>query len=267
MHPVIENLLARRNKKVPVSDGKKIGLVLYGGFMAGIRGVGAMIALEELGLADAFDEIFTYSAGFPNAAYFVTKKSRLAASVYYEDLTRNDFIKFWRLWNIVEISKLLKILKEGKPLWPQEVLSSKTKIYTRLVRFPEKNIEYKEVHEVGESDFWNLMKATTSASFVSPGKTKIGGVFYKDLGIFGDHWVEHINYALSRNLTDLLIIYCYAGQAKKHRPRLDKIFEIIPSPDWKMSRLETNPEVLKNAALGMGQLVKNTFGFQEGIML
>ena len=57
-HPVIKHLLARKNKKVPVKDGRKIVLVLCGGAMAGIRGAGFLIALKELGLDNAFDEIY-----------------------------------------------------------------------------------------------------------------------------------------------------------------------------------------------------------------
>ena len=57
MHPVIENIYNRRNKKVPVKDGRKIVMLLYGGVMSGMRGSGALISLHQLGLAHAFDEI------------------------------------------------------------------------------------------------------------------------------------------------------------------------------------------------------------------
>lgn len=83
MHPAIEHIAARRGKKVPIHDNRKIALVLMGGLMTGTRGAGAMIALEQLGLAHAFDFIYTASAGFPNACYMLTKNSRLGASVNF----------------------------------------------------------------------------------------------------------------------------------------------------------------------------------------
>jgi len=93
MHPVLQHILARRGQSVPVNDGRKITLVLYGGGMSGVAGAGAMIALQDLGFAHAFDAIYTYSAGFPNASYLLGDETRLGTSIYYEDLSRGQFIK------------------------------------------------------------------------------------------------------------------------------------------------------------------------------
>ena len=53
MHSVIEHILARKDKAVPVNDGRKIALVLYGGLMTGVCGAGALQAFKEMGLGKA----------------------------------------------------------------------------------------------------------------------------------------------------------------------------------------------------------------------
>ena len=99
------------------------------------------------------------------------------------------------------------------------------------------------------------------------GGIEINGNLYKDVGISGDTWNEHIQYALSSGVTDLLTIYCYHAQAKTNRPQSEKMFEIIPPEEWKMSRFETNPEVLKANCLQMGNYVKSLFGDETPIKL
>ena len=233
--------------------------------MTGIRGMGALIALEEMGLTDAFDLIFTYSAGFPNAAYFVARESQLAASVYYNNLPREKFVDFLRFWDIANVKILIKILKYEKPLLLSRVLKSKTKIYNRFVKNGNQ-IEYKEIHKMGKN-FWKYLEAATSSPFVSPGKIKIGNAKYKDIGITGSQMQNHLRYAIESDLTDLLVIYCRRDQVEKNRLRSAKIFELIPSPKWKMSRLETNREVLKKNCVAMGTLTKEVFGFKSAIKL
>ena len=68
LHPVTKSILQRRGQSAPFRDEKKIGLVLFGGAMLGVGGGGAVSALEDLGLSEAFDEIYVVSAGLPNAS-------------------------------------------------------------------------------------------------------------------------------------------------------------------------------------------------------
>lgn len=267
MNTVIEHILERRGKKVTVNDGRKIGLVLFGGFMAGVRGGGALIALEEMGLAHSFDKIFTYSSGFPNACYLLAEKTKLGTSIYYDDLTGRRFLNFFRFWKAADIDFLITVFQNKKVLPLNTIFQSKTEIHNRFVNFTKKEIEYLEVHCAGEENFWKFMKAATSASFVSPGKVEIAGSKYKDLGVFGNHWEEHIKFALSHNLTDILVIYCYNGQSKKARAQSPILHQIIPPEDWGMRRFETRAEELKKMCQDMGRLVKSHFGLNEGIVL
>ena len=95
MHPVIQHILNRRGKKVPVNDGRKITLILFGGVMTGIRGAASMIVFEDLGLSGSFDSIYSSSSGFPNAAYLLSGQTRLGTSIYYEELSGSKFLNLY----------------------------------------------------------------------------------------------------------------------------------------------------------------------------
>src|SRR4051812_20785555 len=86
MHPVIAHLLERKGKAAPFNDGRSIALVHFGGIMTGVRGAGALVALDELGLTHAFDDIYATSAGFPNACFFLTNNIHMASKIYSENL-------------------------------------------------------------------------------------------------------------------------------------------------------------------------------------
>ncbi len=261
MHQVIKNILARKNKKVPVNDGRKIGLCLYGGFMTGIRGAGAMIAFEEMGLSYVFDEIYTYSAGFPNASYMLSGETRKGTSIYYDDFSGRKFINFRRFWKIADTDYLVKVMKERKILDIGKILTSSTKLYSRLLNVKTNKSEYLEIHSVGRDNYFKVMKAATSASIVTPGGgVEINGKFYRHVGVFGNNWEGHINNVLFTDLTDILVIYCYSDQSRVNFKRSERVFEITPEQDWQMSRFETRSEVLRGEARKMGRLVKSIFG-------
>ncbi|TCO52330.1 putative patatin/cPLA2 family phospholipase [Actinocrispum wychmicini] len=65
-----------------------------------MRGVvsGAMItALEDLGYADCFDDVYSCSSGAVNGAYFVTRGTWFPLSIYFDDLTTADFLDYRRV--------------------------------------------------------------------------------------------------------------------------------------------------------------------------
>jgi predicted patatin/cPLA2 family phospholipase len=99
-HPVREVLRARRasgSKPGYRDDGLKVGVAIEGG---GLRGVvsGAMLtALEDLGYADAFDDVYACSSGAVNGAYFINRQTWFPLSIYFDDLTTGEFLDFRRL--------------------------------------------------------------------------------------------------------------------------------------------------------------------------
>jgi len=72
---------------------KDIILISEGGCMLGVFGAGVVTSLQEANLYPRIHSIYASSAGAHNAAYFLSKQSKLGSSIYYEDLINNNFIK------------------------------------------------------------------------------------------------------------------------------------------------------------------------------
>ncbi len=260
MHPVIENIQARKHMRVPVKDGRKIVLLIFGGVMSGMRGSGALIGLQEMGLTHVFDEIYSMSAGFPNACYFLADDPHTGPSIYYEELAGKKFINTAHPWNLMDIDYLIDVFKNKKPLPVDKVLASKTKLYVIVKNLKNKQVEYLEVHEVGEPQFFDLMKAAVSAPFLHPGSTKIGDSPYKDLWMHGSaDYQFHIDKILSTGATDVLVIYNNKAQYLAPAIFSDRIYEIMPPPMDTTGILETRPAVLMQERDEMIAIVKKLF--------
>jgi predicted patatin/cPLA2 family phospholipase len=268
-HPVIQHLLVRKNKKVPIKDGRKIVLVSYGGVMASIRGAGAMIALSELGLDNAFDEVYAYSGGFCNASYLLSGNGREGTSIYYEELSGHNFINLRKVLRVADIDYVIKCIKSIKPLNVKNVLAHPTKIFVQVDDLTKKKIEFLEVHEHAASRYFTLLKAAIKIPYLSPGGVRIGSAEFKDT--FEDAIFRK---ALDSDATDIVVCYNMLEQHKDVHKKFDKeifksgrILEFKPHLSWNLSRFETNPKVLKKACIEMGTMVKNLFGSKKKISL
>jgi len=254
---------------VPVNDGRKITLVLFGGIMCGIRGIGALVALEELGLKNVFDSVYVISAGLPNISYFLDNKIRLAASVYYDDLSGRKFINPFRIWKIVETDYLMYLFQNTeKRIGPSSILSLSTRVYVGMQNIETKKIEYIEVHEINQDQYFSLLRAGVSVPFLHPGSTTLHGKRYKDVGrsFTNSRASIHVRTAWESDATDILFIYNRFDQYRKRFAPSDRTFEILP-PKNALGLFETRTDVLKSAAQEMGDLVKMTFGVDEPIRL
>lgn len=76
------------------ADGAVVALVIEGGGMRGAVAAGMVAALEQLGLADAFDTVYGTSSGAIAGAMFLARQSAHGASAYYEELVDGPFIDF-----------------------------------------------------------------------------------------------------------------------------------------------------------------------------
>ena len=96
---------------------QKKALVVQGGGMRGVYSMGALAALEDAGLREAFDVIVGASAGAINAAYFLAGQAHAAVDVYVETLSNKHFVNLARIFKIVDIDYLVDhALKEVTPL-------------------------------------------------------------------------------------------------------------------------------------------------------
>ena len=73
-HPVLNLLRQRRDEgSLPGkrSDEAKLGLAVEGGGMRGVVSASMLTAIDDLGFANCFDEIYACSSGAINAAYYL----------------------------------------------------------------------------------------------------------------------------------------------------------------------------------------------------
>ncbi len=258
-HPVAKHLLERQGKTVPINDGRKIALVLFGGTMCGVRGGGALLALDELGLNHAFDKIFTVSAGFGNASYFLADQVNLGASIYYEEMTGGSLVKPRRFWKILDVDQLMDICKNKKPLKPERILEQKTELFVRLVNARTGKREYLEVHSFSPEEYFDLFRAVITAPRVLGGKkTYVHGTPYHDTPFWGPDALGHVSQAISSDATDILIIYNHLSHQKRHLTDT-RVLEILPDKEWRLGRLDINPERVRQAAHLMKEKVIKTF--------
>jgi predicted patatin/cPLA2 family phospholipase len=260
MHPVIEHILARQGKRVPVNDGRKIALVLYGGGMSGVAGAGAMIALQDLGLTHTFDAIYTYSAGFANASYLLGDATRLGTSIYYEDLIGRRFINLWRFWRIMNVQYLVHVMEKIKPLPVTKIIESSTELFIRLWNVNTGRTEYVEAHDFSPEQYLRLMAAATSLRHVGIGPTKLGSNNYEDYP-FSKDVPEHLYYVLDTDATDIFVIYNRPNQRVNSIKMSERLYEIIP--DLWVRNTYTNPDKLKRAAESMASQIYQLFGDQR----
>ena len=126
----IANIRARVGKDArDVRDGRKLGLIIEGGAMRGVFSCGAGVALEALGLTQAFDEVYACSSGAINAAYFVAGQAAYSVSIYYDEVNNRQFINPLRITNILNMDFLFdEVIRKRKPLDAERVLSSPSRL-------------------------------------------------------------------------------------------------------------------------------------------
>jgi predicted patatin/cPLA2 family phospholipase len=271
MHPVIKNILARKNLSVPVNDSRKICLVLFGGIMISVRGAGALTELDNLGLTYAFDEIYSMSSGFINASYFLSGQMPLGTRAYYEDFSGLKFLNPFRFWKFANIEYLMKVIQKIKPLNIKKILENKTELFTMVNNNSTKeNYEFLEVHKFSPDEYWNLLRACSSLKYIAGGATQIGVNAYND--VYYDNALEDfLTHILKTDATDILIIYNYPWQQEHIHGKFSqldqkRIFEICPSSDskknmWlqKARRFEIRAKILKLNAEKMVEEIRKIF--------
>ncbi|GAB3264508.1 patatin family protein [Kineosporia babensis] len=85
--------------------------------MRGVYSIGALAALEDAGLREAFSVVVGSSAGAINGAYFLAGQANEGLRIYVEELSHRAFINPRRLWRVVDVDHLIDgVLKGARPL-------------------------------------------------------------------------------------------------------------------------------------------------------
>lgn len=258
---VIKNILARRNKKPPFKDGRKIIMLHPGGVMAGIQGCGALSALQEMGFTNAFDEIYTISAGFPNISYFLAGQSETSITVYYENLSAKKFINPLKIWNVENVDYLINIFqRSSKKLVFDKIAKHKTEIYVFLKNTDTGTIDCFHVPKLNRDEYFSLLRAAVSMPILSPESVEIEKNHYKDIYLdFEEQRLMLFDKIANSGVTDVLAIYNYSSD-KKYTSKKYHTLEIFPKKDWLDSPYETDSNKLKRAAENMKKQTRLIFG-------
>lgn len=133
---------ALKVKKRLMDAGEKHGhirplLFIDGGLMKGTYGAGAVVALEELGFTNVFDNAVGVSSGAPTVSYFVSGDARRGVSIYSEEACNRKFINPWRFWNQVDTFYFAATLRgvTNKGLDMAKMLAARTKVFIAVADF------------------------------------------------------------------------------------------------------------------------------------
>jgi predicted acylesterase/phospholipase RssA len=191
-----------REGRLP-SDGRKIGLIVEGGAMRGVISCAGLMALEDLGMTDIFDEVYGASAGAVNAAYFLAGQAAYATSIYYQKINNTRFIR--RLWHrkIVDIDDLFdSIIAGDRPLRIDRVLASKSRLFVTIAD-ASTGEAFLGLAQSSETPLLTLLKASTAMPLLYNGLVSVNGRDCFDGGLVNP---LPIHEAIASGCTDLLVL-------------------------------------------------------------
>lgn len=162
-------------------------LIQGGGLMRGIYGVGAAIALEELGYTKAFSKLIGISSGAPTVAHFAAGSARQGARVAIEECTSRAFVNVWRFWNQVDTKHFMQVMRTHptKRIDTQKVFNNPAQVGFGVARYETAApvIMYPKTDE----ELFLMMHASINMQNVSSYKVFIDGVQYADGGFTRPH--------------------------------------------------------------------------------
>lgn len=221
-HSVIQAIREKRRLMETGQSHEHIRILCIqgGGLMRGAYGVGAAIALEEMGYTKSFTSLVGISSGAPTVAHFAAGSIKKAASLLVEDCCDPKFVNPWRFWNQVNSKLFIDIVRnhEHKKIDVEKVLNNPTEVYFGVAEYATALPHLIRPKNVDQ--FFKSMHASINMQNVSPYKVIIDGVHYADGGFSNPHVITEAMRIL--NPTHVLII-----------TNNDRIF----SPISKMERL------------------------------
>ena len=193
-HSVIQ---AIREKKRLMDAGEphdhiRPALIQGGGLMRGTYGVGASLALEEMGYTDTFTSLIGVSSGAPIISYFASGTARKGLTVMLEDCSSPRFVKLLRFWNQVDTKYFMRIVRhdEKKRIDVQRVLENPAQIYFGVAEYA--TAKPRLLKPKNEDHFFKTMHASINMQNVSPYKVIIDGVHYADGGFSKPHMISEV---------------------------------------------------------------------------
>jgi predicted patatin/cPLA2 family phospholipase len=202
----------------PRQDGRKLALLVEGGGMRGVCSAGGLVALDALGLRNAFDQIYATSAGAMNVAYMLAGQAVFGIQIYYKEINNERFINFRRLNKVVDIDYLFnQVVTQVRPLNTAKVLETPSEFFVGLIDKDEAKNVVLRVQDI-PAEILSLFKATTALPVVYNRSITIDGHRYIDGGLGSP---VPLNEALLRGCTDLMVFFTRSSSYKS-----------APAPWW-----------------------------------
>lgn len=188
-HPVIQEIVRRGRGKIDgnsrgaLQGGVKLGLVVEGGGMRGVSSGGALVAMEALGLSNAFDAVYGESAGAINSCYFLAGQGSFGIRIYLDDLTSLKFANPLRVGTILDVGYAIDVVvKTIKPLNIERVMASPSDLFMAITSAVTGESRIVDVKREG-IPLLTLLKATGAIVPLYNHPVMIGDQPYVDGGI------------------------------------------------------------------------------------
>jgi predicted patatin/cPLA2 family phospholipase len=165
--------------------------------------MGGLLALEEMGLINAFDVVIGSSAGAINGAYFVAGQAKIATEVYSKYVTDTSFINPFRLNKIMDVDYLIKELSSGEmALDTKRVVESGVDLRFNMIEYPSaKECEISVLEKPNE--IMKLINASIAIPAISNEIIEIDGQKYIDGAIVDP---APLKSAIQMGCTDIVVI-------------------------------------------------------------
>lgn len=169
---------------------------LGGGAMAGVFSGGVITRLQEINFYDKIEAIYAGSSGAMNAAYFLSKQTKLGSTIYLDDLTHNFILPkniplgiAKLIWNkyikklpkddtryAVNIDYVFDCINK-KPFSTDEIVKQPIDFFAKLLNIQTGKIEYLDAKKFG---ILKVLKATSCIQPYYPFFEEINGNKYVD---------------------------------------------------------------------------------------
>jgi len=208
------------------SDGRKAGLIIEGGAMRGIISCAALMGLEDLGLTDAFDEVYGASAGAVNAAYFLAGQAAYATSIYYQQINNTRILRRPWHWKLVDIDDLFdSIIAGARPLHVDKVMASRSRLFITIADALTGEA-FLGLAQSSETPLLTLLKASAAMPLLYNGLVTVNGRDCFDGGLINPLPLLD---AIEAGCTDLLVLLTRPASFRECSPSLieQHIFELL----------------------------------------
>lgn len=192
-HPVLDLVRARKEaggRPGAHDDGCKLGLAVEGGGMRGVVSAAMLTALDDLGLREVFDCVYSCSSGSVNAAYFAGGETWYPLTIYFDDLATKQFVDMRRFASrrgILNLDYVFEqVLETVKPLDYDRILAGPAGFHVAVTLVDELRTE-----SVGDfrdrEDLREGLRASCWLPVAVPGAGRFRGRRAVDGGVLTAH--------------------------------------------------------------------------------